>query len=219
MKHTLSRVCGALSVALLMLAPNAANAQAIHYQNADGYNTTPVSAATPLPVSGSFTGSSASVGTSGSAIPTSSDLIGSKDGSGNLQPASSANPIPVSIPSTSTVQLGTTPACGSVMPISQTASTDLHTASGKTYICSIILIVPDAEVVSIVEGTGSVCATGVAALVGSTTAANGMSLSANGGFTATAATPFLAMQTTSDHLCLLQSGSGRIAGVITYNDH
>lgn len=40
-------------------------------------------------------GSNASVGPNGSPIPSDSTLIGSKDVSGNLQPASAANPIPV----------------------------------------------------------------------------------------------------------------------------
>lgn len=109
--------------------------------------------------------------------------------------------------------------CGSLIPISQTASTDLHTSVGKSYICSIILVAPDAEVVSLVEGTGSVCATGIAAVIGATTAANGMSFAANGGFSAVSSAPMFNTQTTNDHLCLLQSGSGRIAGFISYNDH
>lgn len=39
MKHALSRVCGALSVALLVLAPVAANAQVITYNPTDKYGT------------------------------------------------------------------------------------------------------------------------------------------------------------------------------------
>lgn len=118
-----------------------------------------------------------------------------------------------------TVQAGTGTSCPSTIPISQTTSTDLHTGSGKTYICSIVLIIPDAETVSLVEGTGTVCATGIAAVIGGTTAANGVAPGANGGFSAIGGFPWLQTQTTNDHLCLLQSGSGRIAGVITYNDH
>jgi len=45
----------------------------------------------------SSSGSNASVGPNGSPIPGDSTLIGSKDASGNLQPASVANPIPVTI--------------------------------------------------------------------------------------------------------------------------
>jgi len=109
-------------------------------------------------------------------------------------------------------------ACTGVIPISQTSSTDLKTMTNKGQICSIVLVAPDAEVVSLVQGTGTTCATGIAALIGGTTAANGISLAANGGFTATSSAPWLVMTSSAQHLCLLQSGSGRVAGVITYVD-
>lgn len=67
----------------------------IKYMDTDLINDISVSVAKPLPVSGTFTGSSASVGTTGAAVPTSADLVGWKDGSGNLQPVSAANPLPV----------------------------------------------------------------------------------------------------------------------------
>jgi hypothetical protein len=47
-------------------------------------------------ISGSITATNPSVGTNAATAPTSSTQIGSVDGSGNLQPASSTNPIPVS---------------------------------------------------------------------------------------------------------------------------
>jgi hypothetical protein len=56
---------------------------------------------------GSGSGSNASVGPNGSPIPSDSTLIGSKDASGNLQPASVANPIPIVIEPTSVT--GNTP--------------------------------------------------------------------------------------------------------------
>src|SRR5208282_895848 len=51
--------------------------------------------------------SNPSVGPNGSPIPADSTLIGSKDASGNLQPASAANPVPVVIEPTSAT--GSTP--------------------------------------------------------------------------------------------------------------
>lgn len=220
MKHALSRVCGALFAAPLVLAPMAASAQEIHYRSADGINTTPVSAANPLPVAGSFTGSSASVGTSGSTAPTSSDLIGTKDGSGNLQPASSANPIPVIDSQLHTDVTSPIPqACTGNIPISQTASTDLKTGTGKIYICSIKITAGDAENLSLVEGTGTVCATSTVALDGATTAANGNQIAANGGWAEVSPTYMFSTSVTGNHLCLLQSGTGRVAGHITYSDH
>src|SRR5271157_631293 len=55
---------------------------------------------------GGGSGSNASVGPNGSPIPGDSTLIGSKDSSGNLQPASAANPLPVT---TVTAATGETP--------------------------------------------------------------------------------------------------------------
>ena len=71
--------------------------------NANGQNVTApqnVSTSKPLPTTTVCTsgcnGTNASVGTNGAAIPGFSTLIGTKDGSGNTQPASSANPVPIS---------------------------------------------------------------------------------------------------------------------------
>jgi len=84
MKISTRRICGAFAAALLAFAPIAANAQAIQYRDSDDKNNVNVSVSNPLPVSGSFTGSSAAVGTNGSANPASSDQIGVSDGT-NLQ--------------------------------------------------------------------------------------------------------------------------------------
>lgn len=46
---------------------------------------------TAIPITGNITASNASVGLNGAAIPTSSNLIGGKDGSGNLQPVTIAS--------------------------------------------------------------------------------------------------------------------------------
>lgn len=48
-----------------------------------------------VPITGSITATNPSVGTNNAAAPTSSTQIGTLDGSGNLQPASAANPVPV----------------------------------------------------------------------------------------------------------------------------
>jgi hypothetical protein len=108
------------------------------------------------------------------------------------------------------------PVCTSSMAINQTGSTDLVTSTGKLYICSIMLVSATAQSVSIVEGTGTTCATGIAALIGGTTAS--MAVAANGGLVSTAYRSWIQTKTTADHLCLLQSGSGNISGVITYKD-
>ena len=109
-------------------------------------------------------------------------------------------------------------ACPNYVAISQTADTTLvsGTSSQYFYICSIILVAGAAEVVSLWEGTGTACGTGSTAILGSTTEANGLSVSANGGFSAVSGIPFLRTATTANDICLRQSGTNRVSGVLTY---
>jgi hypothetical protein len=103
-------------------------------------------------------------------------------------------------------------------PISQTANTKLitGTASKKTFVCSIVLVGADAENISLVAGTGSTCGTSTVAVLGGATAANGPNLAANGGFSFGSGLSSIAATTVNqDDLCLFQSGSGRVAGVMT----
>lgn len=109
------------------------------------------------------------------------------------------------------------PVCTGVIAVNQTTSTDLKTFTNFGYICSIVLVSATAQNVSLVEGTGSVCATSIAALIGGTTAS--MALAANGGFSAVADRPWLQMLTTAHHLCLIQSSTGNVSGIITFQDH
>jgi hypothetical protein len=53
------------------------------------------------------------------------------------------------------------PVCTGVIAINQTTSTDIKTFTNVGYICSIVLISATAQNVSLTEGTGSVCATGL----------------------------------------------------------
>ncbi len=113
-----------------------------------------------------------------------------------------------------------TAVCPNRIAINQTASADVLTSTNKIYICSIDLLLSGTETVSIIEGTGTVCATGTAALWGGTTAdaTHGMPFS-NGGFSKTADRPFAQTLTTADHLCILKSGSGLLSGAMWYVDH
>jgi hypothetical protein len=102
--------------------------------------------------------------------------------------------------------------------ISQTASAVLLTAQpGRVVICGLKVVAADAENLSLVEGTGSTCATGTSALDGGTTAATGPNLAAGGGwvegFTGYTIAP---QKTINNDICLLQSGSGRVAGHASY---
>lgn len=108
--------------------------------------------------------------------------------------------------------------CTSSIAISQTTSTDVLTTTAKAHICSIVLVSDTAQFINVIEGTGTLCATSGAALIGSTTAGNGLSVAANGGFSAVSDRAWLKTKVTGDHVCITQSGSGRLSGVITYAD-
>jgi hypothetical protein len=104
-------------------------------------------------------------------------------------------------------------------PISQATSTKLFfgTSSKKNYICSIVSAGSDAENVSLIEGTGANCSGSTAAIIGGTTAANGINFAANNGFALGNGAAFVASGFTNNlDVCLLQSGTGRVAGVMTY---
>ena len=114
--------------------------------------------------------------------------------------------------------------CMSVAPtkvaISQTATTKLISqVSAKTnYVCAITIVAAAAEIVNIVEGTGTTCGTGTVALVGSTTAANGLSFAANGGWSGgDGHHTFIVGSGTNIDLCLTQNGTSRVSGFITYS--
>ena len=120
-----------------------------------------------------------------------------------------------------TVQANTgsgTMTCHSVASFATSASVIVAHAAGanRLFICGIVLVSSAAQSVSIVEGTGAACVTSPAAVLGSTDAANGIPVAANGGMSSIAPFPWLATRTAGNNLCLLLSGSGRVSGVITY---
>jgi len=90
--------------------------------------------------------------------------------------------------------------------------------SGSTviYVCSISAITDTAIKLSFIDGTGGACASAQHAIWGSTTAASGMSLAANGGFTQGSGNGSVGVTTAASALCLLQSGTSLIAGNVTY---
>ncbi len=108
----------------------------------------------------------------------------------------------------------------SVVAISQAANTKLISAAVAAkinYICSFHIVAGDAENVSLVEGTGSTCGSNTAAVIGGTTAAAGPNLGANGVLVMGDGSATIASGThTSYDVCLFQSGSGRVAGSMTY---
>lgn len=102
--------------------------------------------------------------------------------------------------------------------ISQTASTKLLTGNPRRYVvCHLKVVGADAESLSLVEGTGAACGTNTAAIDGGTSAANGPNYAAGGGAAdGVGAAGVLYQHTAGNDVCLLQSGSGRVAGHLTY---
>jgi len=105
--------------------------------------------------------------------------------------------------------------------ISQTGNTQLvsGTALKKIYVCSIHVVAAAAANVAVVEGTGSVCATGTSGVngFGGATAATGWNFAANGGISLGNGDSSLGAEANSgDNLCLFNSGSGQVSGGISY---
>lgn len=114
--------------------------------------------------------------------------------------------------------------CPNTTAISQAANARLITgvAGQRTYLCGLFVLAADAENISLVGGTGTTCGTGAYAIIGGATAANGPNLLAGGSFTlwshvVTIAPPSAAA--TGDDICLFQSGTGRVAGVVTWKQY
>lgn len=104
-------------------------------------------------------------------------------------------------------------------PISVIADTVIIPAvsAKRNYICSMVLVAATAEIVNIVEGTGTVCATGIAALLGSTTDANGASFAANGGVSMIGGSAtVLAGKTVNVDTCIRLSTTNRVSGYVTW---
>lgn len=103
--------------------------------------------------------------------------------------------------------------------ISQTASTRLVPGlpGMRIFVCAARVVAGAAEVPSFIEGTGTTCGTGTAAVAGSTTAANGESYAANGGFSGgDGIGTIMVTNVKGNDLCLQQSGANRLAGNLVY---
>lgn len=106
-----------------------------------------------------------------------------------------------------------------LLAISQATSTQLFagTSAKKTYVCGLSIVATTAENVSLISGTGTVCATNAAAMIGGTTGVLGMAFAANGGINMGGANASVAVSAANaDNVCLVQTGSVRIGGVMSY---
>jgi hypothetical protein len=106
--------------------------------------------------------------------------------------------------------------CNSVAAINQTTSSTVITgvSAKKIYFCGLMLVSGTAQSVSLIEGTGTVCATGISQLMGGSSAS--IQVTSNGGFAFGSGQPFLVTQVAADNVCVLQSGAGNISGFISY---
>jgi hypothetical protein len=87
----------------------------------------------------------------------------------------------------------------------------------NTYICSIDFVTATAQNIALVEGTGTVCATGIAGMAGGTTAATGWNFAINALFIkGTGPAWVFRTQTKGDNVCLLLSSTGQTSGSIQY---
>lgn len=109
--------------------------------------------------------------------------------------------------------------CDHFTPISQAATTVQITAAGNAnmfiYVCSYNLAAGTADNFSIIEGTGATCGTNTLAVVGSTTAANGINMAANGNINFGGGSGAVAKTAVAgDNLCIVTSSAGPMAGVV-----
>ncbi len=96
------------------------------------------------------------------------------------------------------------------------ATTIAHANSGmKIYICGLLLINQAADSISIVEGSGTACATGRQELIGHTVAA--LALPATGGFSSIHPFPWINSKVTGNAVCVIKGRADQhVSGVITY---
>lgn len=88
---------------------------------------------------------------------------------------------------------------------------------GRTYICSLNIVVGAADNVALVSGSGTNCASNLAGLAGGTTAASGWNFAANGGIALGSGMGMVIKTTTTNNeVCLVTSASAQVSGTITY---
>lgn len=135
-------------------------------------------------------------------------------------PMTGASGSPGSAQQAQVVNLSPNPSlqCPFALGISQTTSTKLVAGQTgrKMHICGVSLVSASAQNVSLVEGTGTVCATGTLGLYGGSTAS--AAFAANGGIHSLLDRIQIPMQQGGDDICLLQSGAGNVSGTLTYGN-
>ena len=108
-----------------------------------------------------------------------------------------------------------------VKPVNITATTRIitGTASKKTYICAIDLVVSAADNVALLEGTqtSTACDTSATGMAGGATAATGWNFAANGGIAKGNGQGILYLTATAaDDVCLFVSASAQVSGSVVW---
>ena len=111
-------------------------------------------------------------------------------------------------------------ACPNYVAFSITAAVQLVafdvSQTKRIAVCSFVVVAGAAEIFSLVEGIGTACGTETVAVIGSATAASGLSLAANGVLSLIASAPFVQTRYDNYNLCVAKNGSNRIAGAVSY---
>ena len=106
--------------------------------------------------------------------------------------------------------------CDNFSPYSSAASAQAIAAGGANnfiYVCNFGFGSIGGSSFSIVEGTGTTCATNTKAMFGGTTAATGAGLAANATFEeGSGVGAVLKTQVAGDNVCVISSGTGPLAG-------
>ena len=111
-------------------------------------------------------------------------------------------------------------ACPNTVAISTTANVQLVAKGADNNkwirICAFVVVATAAEIVSLIEGKGTACATEPEPVIGSITAANGMSLAANAVLPMIATSPFAKTAYDDNNLCLAKDVADRVSGFLSY---
>jgi hypothetical protein len=112
------------------------------------------------------------------------------------------------------------PVCDTLKPVSSASSLQVITAGNSNnfiYVCGYNFGSIGGSTFSIVEGTGTTCATNTLALSGGTTAAAGIGLSANGVVNfGSGSGMVLKTAVAGDNVCIIMAGTGPLAGAMTW---
>jgi hypothetical protein len=110
--------------------------------------------------------------------------------------------------------------CSSYAPFSSAPSFQVITAGNANmfvYVCNFSTGSIGGSTYSIVEGTGTTCATNTKAMFGGTTAATGIGLAANGAFeTGAGVGAILKTAVAGDNVCFIAAGTGPLAGSMAF---